>query len=52
VDEARRSTHERSNPNGTPVTPRNAATDIGEPGAEETGTKNDSAKKSGSKKTG
>ena len=34
VDEARRSTRERSNPNGTPVTPRSAATDIGEPAAE------------------
>jgi hypothetical protein len=38
VDEARRSTRERSNANGRPVTPRNAATDTGEPAAEQTGT--------------
>ena len=52
VDEARRSTRERSNPNGTPVTPRGAATDIGEPAAESTRAKKDNAKKSGAKKTG
>jgi len=52
VDEARRTTRERSNPIGTPVTPQNAATDIGEPSAEGTGTKKDNGKKSGAKKTG
>ncbi len=52
VDEARRTTRERSNPNGTPVTPRSAATDIGEPSAERTRTKKDNGKKSGAKKTG
>ena len=52
VDEARRSTRERSNPNGTPVTPGSAATDIGEPSAERTRTKKDNGKKSGAKKTG
>ena len=52
VDEARRSTREGSNPNGTPVTPPTAATDIGEPAAETPGTKKDNSKKSGSKKTG
>jgi len=51
VDEARRSTRERSNPNGTPVTSRGAATDIGEPAAESTRTKKDNANKSGAKKT-
>ena len=51
VDEARR-TRERSNPNGTPITPRSAATDIGEPSAERTRTKKDNGKKSGDKKTG
>jgi uncharacterized membrane-anchored protein YhcB (DUF1043 family) len=33
VDEARRSTRERSSANGKPVTPRNAATDAGRPAA-------------------
>jgi hypothetical protein len=52
VDDARRSTRERSNPNGTPFTPPSAATDIGETAAERTRTKKDNGKKSGAERTG
>jgi hypothetical protein len=38
VDEARRSTRERSNANGKPVTPRNDATESATPAAKQTGT--------------
>ena len=38
VDEARRSTHERSNANGKQVTPRDVATDTAAPAANQTGT--------------
>lgn len=51
VDEARRSTRERSNANRKPVTPRTTATDTDTAAAKKTGTKKTGAEKTSAKKT-